>query len=452
MNRWRQVLVWALTSSDVEEATLGSSQCQPNTAATESQSFTLARLNVQMPYFWGNRFRESYKAACAGRGSSMSGNKGEQVTAVTRRLPPATAKPTTIEMVARYCGVSRQTISNAINQPKRLRPETLAKVIKAIDALGYRPSQAARSLRTHATSVIGCRLRPSGFGGTGGVMDGWLHALCVAAKTGGYDVVTFAASSDDEEIEEYEDLVRRRVVDGIVLTNTHHLDPRPRWLSDRGVPFVAFGRPWGDPKATHSWVDVDGAKGMADAARHVAGLGHTRIAFIGVAKGSGVCDDRLQGWSSAMKDLGLSTKGLVGRADDGIASGRALAERMLDGSNAPTALVCVNDSMALGAMRAVEDRGLVPGNDVAIVGFDDSLIAQLLRPGLSSVRQPVEAVAGELVATLLAELSDANRRPSRILLAPDLVVRDSSGGQLLGSGSSRVDEATARALSVLSSR
>ena len=279
-------------------------------------------------------------------------------------------------------------------------------------------------------------------------MDGWFHALCAAARSGGYDVLTFAASSDDEEIEEYEDLVRRRVVDGIVLTNTHHHDPRPRWLSERGVPFVAFGRPWGDPKATHSWVDVDGAKGTADAARHLAGLGHTRIAFIGLTKGSGVCDDRFQGWSSAMKDLGLSTKGLVGRAEDGIASGRALTEKMLDGSNAPTALVCVSDSMALGAMRAVEDRGLVPGDDVAIIGFDDSPIAPLLRPGLSSVRQPIVAVAGELVATLLAELSDANRRPSRILLAPRLVVRDSCGGQLLDSDPSTVDEATAPAPSV----
>ena len=107
----------------------------------------------------------------------MAGTKREQSGAVIRRLPTATAKPATIEMVARHCGVSRQTISNAINAPERLRPETLAKVLKAIDELGYRPSQAARSLRTHATNVIGCRLLPSSFGGTGGVMDALLRAL-----------------------------------------------------------------------------------------------------------------------------------------------------------------------------------------------------------------------------------------------------------------------------------
>ncbi len=375
----------------------------------------------------------------------MIGNGAERGGGVIRRLPATVTKRATIEMVARHCGVSRQTISNAINAPERLRPATLQKVLKAIDELGYRPSHAARSLRTHATNVIGCRLLPSNYGGTGGVLDGWFHALCAAARSGGYDVLTFAASSDDEEIEEYDDLLRRRVVDGFVLTNTHHLDPRPGWLNEHGVPFVAFGRPWGDPKAPHSWVDVDGASGTGDAVRHLASLGHSRIGFLGLAKGSGVCDDRFQGWTSAMRALELPTKGLVGRAEDGIASGRAIAEKLLDGPRPPTSLVCVSDSMAVGAMRAVEDRGGVPGRDLAIVGFDDSPIASVIRPGLSSVRQPIVAVAGELVAALLAELSDVNRRPSRILLAPRLIVRDSSGVSARADESPSIDEASAPA-------
>ena len=365
-----------------------------------------------------------------------------------RRLPGIVAPRATIEMVARHCGVSRQTISNAINAPERLRPATLQKVLAVIDEMGYRPSHAARSLRTHATNVIGCRLLPSNHGATGGVLDGWFHALCAAARSGGYDVLTFAASCDDEEIEEYRDLLRRRVVDGFVVTNTHHVDSRPGWLNEQGVPFVAFGRPWGDPKAPHSWVDVDGASGTADAVRHLANLGHSRIGFLGWPKGSGVCDDRFQGWTSAMRALELPIKGLVGRAEDGIASGRALAEKLLVGPRPPTGLVCVSDSMAVGAMRAVEDRGGTPGRDLAIVGFDDSPIASVIRPGLSSVRQPIVAVAGELIATLLAELSDANRRPSRILLAPRLIVRDSSGAPALDDKSASFDEAPVAAPSV----
>jgi LacI family transcriptional regulator len=367
-------------------------------------------------------------------------------------LPSTVGNRATIEMVASHCGVSRQTISNAINAPHRLRPETLQKVLKAIEEMGYRPSHAARSLRTHATNVIGCRLLPSNYGGTGGVLDGWFHALCAAARSGGYDVLTFAASTDDEEIEVYDDLLRRRAVDGFVLTNTHYLDPRPAWLNEHQATFVAFGRPWGAPNAPHSWVDVDGASGTADAVQHLADLGHSRIGFLGLTKGSGVCDDRFQGWASAMRALDLPTKGLIGRAEDGIASGRALTEKMLDGQRPPTGLVCVSDSMAVGALRAAEDRGWVAGRDLAIVGFDDSPIASLLRPSLSSVRQPIVAVAGELVAALLAELSDISRRPSRILLAPRLVVRDSSGAQLIAPEFLTCGEAPASAPSVLARR
>ena len=246
-----------------------------------------------------------------------------------RRAPLVAGRRPTIEMVAARAGVSRQTVSNAYNAPERLRPETLRTVLGAIDELGYRPSQAARSLRTDASHVIGCRLLPSNYGGTGGVLDGWFHALCDAARSNGYNILTFAASTDDDEIAIYDDLLRRGAVDGFVLTNTHHADARPAAIAELGARCVAFGRPWGVRHPAHSWVDVDGASGTSEAVRHLASLGHTRISFLGVGEGSGVGDDRHRGWQRAMEKLGLPTKGLVARAEDGIASGRVLAERLL---------------------------------------------------------------------------------------------------------------------------
>lgn len=351
-------------------------------------------------------------------------NSTETVRA--RRASPVVGRRPTIEMVAERAGVSRQTVSNAYNAPERLRPETLRTVLAAIEELGYRPSQAARSLRTDATHVIGCRLLPSNYGGTGGVLDGWFHALCDAARSDGYDILTFAASTDDDEIAIYDDLLRRRAVDGFVLTNTHHADARPAAIARLGARCVAFGRPWGVRRPEHSWVDVDGASGTAEAVRHLAGLGHTRIAFLGLSEGSGVGDDRYRGWQRTMEKLGLSTKGLVARAADGIASGRVLAEKLLDSSRPPSAFVAVSDAMAVGAIHAVEDRGGRPGLDVSVVGFDDSPIASVIRPGLSSIRQPIEMVAARLIELLLAELNDAQHSPARVLLKPHLVVRESS--------------------------
>lgn len=341
-----------------------------------------------------------------------------------RAQPGADGKPPTIEMVARHASVSRQTVSNAFNAPHRLRPDTLERVRAAIDELGYRPNQAARSLRSHSTRVIGCRLLPSH---SGSVLDRLLHALCDAARASGYDVLTFSARDDDEEVDVYTDLLRRGAVDGFVLTNTHHLDARPGWLLEHGARFVAFGRPWGVRRVAHSWVDVDGAKGTGEAVEHLARLGHTRIAFLGVPEGIGVGDDRYRGWARAAEQLDLPVRGLVLRAEDGIESGRALTRRLLDGARPATGIVCVSDSMAIGALREIEDRGLSAGRDVSVVGFDDSPVAAVLRPGLSSVRQPIESVAHELMDVLLAELSEQGRAPARRLLTPRLVVRESSG-------------------------
>ncbi len=336
-------------------------------------------------------------------------------------------KRPTIEVVAKRAGVSRQTVSNAANAPHRLRPETLQKVLGTIDELGYRPSQAARSLRTSATQVIGCRLLPGNYAGTGGVLDRLLHALCDAARAKGYGVLTFSAANDDDEIGTLDDLLRRNAVDGLVLANTHHGDVRPGWLIDQGARFVAFGRPWGVARPDHSWVDVDGANGTSQAVHHLAELGHSRVGFLGLPQGSGVGDDRFQGWQAAVEALGLPATGLVARAEDGTISGHTLAEELMASADPPTALVCVSDAMAVGASRAIEDRGLMVGRDLSVVGFDDSPVASVLRPRLSSVRQPIEDVAHKLVEVLLAEISGTRRRPYQHLLTPWLVARESSG-------------------------
>ena len=336
----------------------------------------------------------------------------------------ARSERATVESVAAHAGVSRQTVSNALNAPERLRPETLRKVLAAIDELGYQPNDAARSLRTQATRLLGFRLqidRP-----TGAVHDRFLHALCAAARDRRYDVLTFAVHNDDEEIATYDELMRRNSVDAFVLAGTHFVDPRTEWLRSHGAEFVAFGRPWGQTRARHSWVDVDGAAGTADAVAHLAGLGHRRIGFLGWPEGSGVGDDRRAGWLRAVQERRLPVRGLEALGEDGVATGTALAGRLLESGHPPTALVCVSDAMALGALNWLDENGVKPGRDVAVVGFDDSPVAELIRPGLTSVRQPLEAVAEKVIEVLLEHLAGARSRPARVLIPPALVVRGSS--------------------------
>ena len=334
--------------------------------------------------------------------------------------------PATLKAVAERAAVSRQTISNALNAPERLKPETLERSLRAVEELGYRPNRAARALRTSSTRTIGFRIDPLRDGINGSVLDRFLHALASSASDAGYHVLLFTAGDDEDEIGGYRELLRQAAVDAFVLASTHAGDERTGWLLEHGAPFVTFGRPWGDPDPGHTWVDVDGARGTGDAVAHLLERGHRRIAFLGWPVGSGVGDDRHAGWRRAVAAAGLPTEGWDARGEDGVATGAALAQGLLDRAEAPTAVVCASDSLAVGAVRALHARGLVPGREVAVTGFDDTPVAPTLEPGLTSVRQPVEAAAREILRLLLDQVGSAPPGPAGTLLAPSLVVRGSS--------------------------
>ena len=280
---------------------------------------------------------------------------------------PQGSRPT-LESVASRAAVSRQTVSNVLNAPHLVRPDTIERVRAAIEDLGYRPHRAAQALRTRRSRLIGLRLEPIRDGINGAVLDRFLHALTEEAQTANYRIELFVASDDDDEITQYDQMLVAADVDAFVITGTHHGDPRTTWLAERGVPFVTFGRPWGEPGATvdHPWVDVDGAAGTRAATEHLLEAGHTRIAFLGWPTGSGVGDDRRSGWSAAMIAAGTSSDALVDldhTGTDDVAVGLAATTRLLARSDPPTAVVCSSDSLALGAMTAATAARARPRGD-----------------------------------------------------------------------------------------
>jgi DNA-binding LacI/PurR family transcriptional regulator len=331
----------------------------------------------------------------------------------------------TIESVAAAAGVSRQTVSNVINAPDRVAPQTLARVQTAIETLNYRPNRVARSLRTRASRQLGYCVPPAA--GLNAVLDRFLHAITESAAEHGFHVLLFTAPGGPAGLDRYAELLAQQAVDGFVLSDTVTGDPRHGWLAERDVPFVSFGRTWtGGPQAG-AWVDVDGAAGVNQAVEHVHALGHRRIAFIGWPDGSGVGDDRLAGYQAACQRLGVRPR--VVRDEGTIQAGHALAGRLLDEPEPPTALVCVSDLCAHGALSAVTERGLRPGHDVAITGFDDMPSAAIPGVELTSVGQPIEEVGTAVVRMLLARLG-AYQRPDgqadHRLLEPTLVIRSST--------------------------
>lgn len=348
------------------------------------------------------------------------------------------ARPT-MQSVADRAKVSRQTVSNVLNAPHRVSPQTIERVQAVIDEIGYRPHRVARQLRTQRSQVVGLRVRASVEGLHPAVTDRFLHSLTEHAQAVGYRIMIFTAPDDDGEIAQYHELIDTLEIDAFVLTDTHHDDARTRWLAERGVPFVTFGRPWDQPHSDapivdHAWVDIDGSAGTRAAAAHLRSVGHRRIAFIGWPEGSDVGDDRRRGWQQEMAksvpadDLDVLSVGVV----DTIANGAQAAVDLLE-REAPTAFVCSSDTLALGVLTATRACADLTGPpSCAVVGFDDTSVAQAI--GLSSVAQPVHEAAGWALRLLLDQLTSPHGddeaapadRAHQVLLDPRLVVRPSS--------------------------
>jgi DNA-binding LacI/PurR family transcriptional regulator len=330
----------------------------------------------------------------------------------------------TLATVAEQAGVSRQTVSNALNNPELLRQDTLARVQAVIEELGYTPNRAARQLRTRASHMIGLRFEPAQEGTSNALMDRFVHTLVEATARTGHHILLFSGDPDDP-LDGYDELLRATAVDAFVITDTYAGTPQADLLDRVGAPFVTFGRPWDDPDAKHPWVDVDGARGGELATEHLIAAGHQRIAWLGWEKTSRIGEDRRSGWSRALAAAGVDPARLGVRITDNVDAARMAAHELL-GDATVTGFACASDTIAIGVLHALAERGLQAGPDVGVVGFDDSLGAQVTWPGLTSVRQPLEQVAIEIVELVNTVLSLKTPEDPARMLEPALVVRRST--------------------------
>ena len=190
----------------------------------------------------------------------------------------------TINEVAAHADVSRQTVSNTLNYPDRVRPATLQRVRESIDLLGYRPSAPSQQLRRQRSGAVGFELNALG-SALNEVAHPFLVALSVATAQYGCHLVPFASGDARPALDGYIDTVQRHLVDAFVIVDTHPMDPRPAWLSQRAIPWVAFGRVWDDETLTN-WADVDGRAGTAAAVDHLVERGYETIGYLGWPVGS----------------------------------------------------------------------------------------------------------------------------------------------------------------------
>lgn len=323
------------------------------------------------------------------------------------------AATVTIRDVAAKAGVSVATVSRVLNGKELVREETSTQVLEAARSLRYVPNVAARSLSIRRSNTIGIVLPEV----HGQFFSEVIRGIDVAARREGYHILVSGSHSDVGEMMDMVEAMRGRV-DGLVVMAP---DVAVDSLSDQ-LPLVLLNT--NDKR--YAAITIDNFGGARTMMRHLASLGHTRIAFICGPPQNADARERVRGYRQSMRGLDASPS--EHRGDFTEAAGHAAALEISKLNPRPTAVFAANDSMAIGAIGAFAEAGLRVPDDITVVGFDDIPIARFVAPALTTVGVDIAELGRRAFAVLLEVIDRPQaREPRRERISTTLVVRKSCG-------------------------
>jgi DNA-binding LacI/PurR family transcriptional regulator len=332
-------------------------------------------------------------------------------------------RPSTIEDVARVAGVSPATVSRALRGHERVLPDTRARVLKAAEELEYVASPTAQGLASGRTKVIAVVVP---------FLSRWYFAELVSSldrtlRDHGYHVLIIDLEAHHyDERHSLDSAMLSKRADGLITVAIRLSEPEQQLIDRLRIPGVAVGQPVGQ------WpcIRVDDREAAATATRHVVGLGHRRIAFLGSANTTDPAHstpaERTEGFLATLKASGIDVDPAWLLETDWTADGAAaVSERLLRAVPRPTAVVCGSDEIAIGVIAAARRLGLGVPADLSVVGIDDHHLSGVL--GITTVRQDVRAQGREAALAVLVALDavvadEAAATPAKIL-PTELVVR-----------------------------
>lgn len=330
------------------------------------------------------------------------------------------SRPTYAE-IAKLAGVSEATVSRVLNGGSKVDADRVAAVNKAVDQLGYQKNRAAAALASGRTGLIAVVIDDDlsvfqdPFWGaiTNGIskvlMDNEMQTLLLVAPL----------DNIDSPVAQY---LQRGEVDGAIFLQLHK-DTLIKRLAKQNLPLVVNGTP--HTSNPFAYVDSDNAGGAFAAVRHLVEKGRKKIAAITGDLSNTAAEQRLDGFQAAIVDFGLKApKTLIAEGDWSRESGYNHAKKLLAKNPDIDAIFCSNDLMALGAITAIQEAGKSVPGDVAVIGFDDSYLAQNSHPGLTSVRQDIAGLGAEAAKMILAKLRGEEVHSE--ILPCELIVRETA--------------------------
>jgi LacI family transcriptional regulator len=331
----------------------------------------------------------------------------------------------TIHDVAAHVGVSIRTVSRVMNNSPKVNDKTRSAVLAAIDALGFMPNARARALSSGRSYLIGMIQGDA----NAHVVGAFQKGIAEACNDLGYELVVHPISIEDPElVQNIRDFVRRSRVDGVIIlspASEKHLLPNAlRYL---GIPAVAFAAR--ELPGYPAMLVVNERQATMEVARHFHDLGHRRIGLVTGPTSRLSSTERTAGFVQVLADHGvLIDPDLVYEGDYSFESGLHAAEKLLGAQTPPSAIFACNDNMAAAIVKIATSRGLRIPEDLAIAGFDDSDVASMISPSLTTVRRPSEQMGARatelLIKMILGEMP--MDEPFIEIIQPDLIVRGST--------------------------
>ncbi|MCL4509717.1 MAG: LacI family transcriptional regulator [Bacteroidetes bacterium] len=328
-----------------------------------------------------------------------------------------------IKEVAKKANVSTATVSRVLNSSEVVTEETKRRVLAVIDELNYMPHAIGRALVTRQTNLIGVILPDvhSEF------FSELIRGIDKAARQHNYHIIVSSTHSDKREIESMLTVMQGGRVDGLIIMSPHidteevikHLSPLSR---------VVFVNSYLNGASFDS-VTIDNYGGAYQMVEHLIEHGHKRIAILKGEERNYDAQERFRGYLDAVKDNGLDRiKNFELLGDFTEESGYDAMIGVLRMKSKPTAIFCSNDSMALGALRAMHEKDIIVPGEIALAGFDDVPSARYVLPSLTSVHVPIFEMGKEAVEHLFVSLEGKNGGEGKKMMLPTLVIKRESCG------------------------
>ncbi|MEP0233166.1 LacI family DNA-binding transcriptional regulator [Roseibium sp.] len=327
----------------------------------------------------------------------------------------------TIEDVARMAGVSIATVSRAIHHPGKVAETTRKKVNAAIAKTGFTANAMAQSLRSKSSKMILAMVPDI----SNTFFANILLGLEAVATRRGYGLLIGNTENDPQTEATYLTYTRSNKADGIVLM-TGHLPFGAAEVRQHLPPIVAACEEIAEGSVP--FVGVDNQHGARTAVRHLAELGHRRVAYISGPPNNILSTERRAGYELALRQSGLEVDpALILDGDFSIEGGRLAVERLFIRDALPTAFFCANDDMAIGVLLALSQRGYnVPG-DFSVIGFDDIPFSSCTTPPLTTIRQPRRLIGEAAMTKMLDMVEGKPVKAGAVILPVELIIRGSTG-------------------------